>query len=220
MRSPARPPAPRRGPPQRRPAPGTAGFPAEFIQGMAGLGIGFQLLQLHFGFQRLRRIRGRGAGSAARAGLRLPGRVQNGPGQGPRPSRVRLDQHSSSSTPTLRRSTTATPHPLRLTAPACPQAARLNRSPYDQRGEPLAAAAALHAPAPQRPGSLPSVTAAAPSQQKGYRDLCWNCGQPGAYAGGWRMTCSGCEVAWMPWSQGPRGDPNRVVLDGHGNRLR
>ena len=52
------------------------------------------------------------------------------------------------------------------------------------------------------------------SQQKGYRDLCWNCGQPGAYAGGWRMTRSGCEVAWMPWSQGPRGDPNRVCWMG------
>ena len=52
------------------------------------------------------------------------------------------------------------------------------------------------------------------SQQNGYQGQCWNCGNPGAYAGGWRMTCPGCEVSWMPWSLAPRGDPARVCWMG------
>ena len=51
-------------------------------------------------------------------------------------------------------------------------------------------------------------------QQNGYQGQCWNCGDPGAYAGGWRMTCHGCEVSWMPWSPVPRGDPARVCWMG------
>jgi hypothetical protein len=53
------------------------------------------------------------------------------------------------------------------------------------------------------------------SQQKGDRGLCWNCGKLGAYAGGWRMTCLGCEVSWMPWSPAPGGDLNRVCWMGN-----
>jgi len=52
------------------------------------------------------------------------------------------------------------------------------------------------------------------SQQKCYQGQCWNCGKPGAYAGGWRMTCAGCEVNWMGWSSAPRGDPNHVCWMG------
>jgi hypothetical protein len=52
------------------------------------------------------------------------------------------------------------------------------------------------------------------SQPKGDRGLCWNCGKLGAYAGGWRMTCSACEVSWMPWSSASRDDPNPVCWMG------
>jgi hypothetical protein len=52
------------------------------------------------------------------------------------------------------------------------------------------------------------------SQQEGGRGLCWSCGKPGAYAGGWRMTCPGCEVSWMPWSSALRGDPKPVCWMG------
>ncbi len=52
------------------------------------------------------------------------------------------------------------------------------------------------------------------SQQKCYQGLCWNCGKPGTYVGGWRMTCPGCEVSWMGWSSAPRGDKNHVCWMG------
>ncbi len=52
------------------------------------------------------------------------------------------------------------------------------------------------------------------SQQKCYQGLCWNCGERGTYAGGWRITCPGCEVSWMGWSPAPRGDKNQLCWMG------
>jgi hypothetical protein len=46
---------------------------------------------------------------------------------------------------------------------------------------------------------------------KGYQGQCWNCGEPGAYAGGWQMTCPECDVSWTAWPTAPRRDPKNCA---------
>ncbi|HEY3650216.1 MAG TPA: hypothetical protein VGL33_19795 [Streptosporangiaceae bacterium] len=52
------------------------------------------------------------------------------------------------------------------------------------------------------------------SQQRADPKLCWNCGKRGVPGVGSRMTCSECEVTWMPWSSAARGDPEKVCWEG------
>ena len=48
------------------------------------------------------------------------------------------------------------------------------------------------------------------SQRQADPKLCWNCGERGVAGVGSRMTCSECDVTWMPWSAAARGDPAHV----------